>query len=378
MTGVQIVAARRSALAPSGGALARLRIEDLAAPVVAAVLADAGIAPDEVDEIVVSNALGAGGNPARRVALAAGLPLRVAGLSIDRQCCGGLDALMTGAALVAAGLARVVVAGGVESHSLRPWRAARGPGGGAAVPYEQAPFTPWPDRDPDMAEAAGRLAARLGLGAERAAAYAMAAHARALAAGPLPEIVALAGCAADPYPRRMTAALAARAPALAGPAVTVATTAVAADGAAFVVLAGREWRGAGGRSTGGRGAGGRGAGGLRILAGATRGADPAEPGLAPLPAIAEALARARLAPRDLAEVALMEAYAVQAIACIEAAGLDPARVNPAGGLLARGHAIGASGAALAVRLWQARPPGPALAAIAGAGGIGTAVVLTPG
>jgi acetyl-CoA C-acetyltransferase len=71
----------------------------------------------------------------------------------------------------------------------------------------------------------------------------------------------------------------------------------------------------------------------------------------------------------------MEAYAVQAIACVEGAGLDPARVNGGGGALARGHPIGASGAILAVRLFHDLRSGTGLAAIAAAGGIGTALVL---
>ena len=75
-----------------------------------------------------SNALGAGGNPARLAALAAGLPERVAGLSIDRQCAGGLDAIRIAVAMVASGQARVVVAGGAESYSRRPLRLATAPG----------------------------------------------------------------------------------------------------------------------------------------------------------------------------------------------------------------------------------------------------------
>ena len=104
-----IIAARRTAVVPRGGAFAALSIEHLAAPVIAAVLRDAGLAPDEVDEVIVSNALGAGGNPARRVALAAGLPDRVAGLSIDRQCAGGLDAILLARALVDSGVADVEI-----------------------------------------------------------------------------------------------------------------------------------------------------------------------------------------------------------------------------------------------------------------------------
>ena len=104
-----------------------------------------------------------------------------------------------------------------------------------------------------------------------------------------------------------------------------------------------------------------------------------EPGLAPVAAIAAALEAAGIgagigvATLERAEV--MEAYAVQAIACVRGAGLDPLRVNLRGGALARGHPIGASGAVLAVRLFHDLTGGHGLAAIAAAGGIGTALVL---
>ena len=349
----RILAARRTAVVPRGGAFAVLRIEDLAAPVIAAVLADAGLSACDVDEVICSNALGAGGNPGRRVALAAGLPERVAGLTIDRQCAGGLDAIGLAAALVESGRARVVLAGGVESYSQRPQRAMQGPGG--PVPYDQAPFTPWPDRDPDMAEAAAALAGMLNLSRDEADAFAVASHARALTAGDLPEILPLQGVVRDTFARRLTPALAARAPVLAGP-VTAANTAVAADAAAFVVVA----------------ASGQ---GPRIVAQVTLGADPCQPGLAPVPAIAAALAKAGLGPRDLAVAEIMEAYAVQAIACIRGAGLEPGIVNAKGGALARGHPIGASGAILAVRLVHDLRAGHGLAAIASAGGIGAALLL---
>lgn len=355
----QIIAARRTAVAPQGGAFRHLRIEDLAAPVVQAVLADAGLGPGDVDELICSNALGAGGNPGRRVALASSLPERVAGLTLDRQCAGGLDAIALAAALVASGQARVVVAGGVESHSLRPLRAMPNPEGGPPRPYDQAPFTPWPDRDPDMAAAAAALAERLGIGRAEADAYAVESHRRALGADFRAEIVPLAGLERDAFTRPLTPALAARAKGLAG-SITAANAAVAADAAAFVIVASEEV--ARGRA-------------LRIAASATLGADPEQPGLAPIPAMAAALVRAGLTPADLAQAEVMEAYAVQVIACIRGAGLDSAIVNPKGGALARGHPIGASGAILAVRLFHDLRAGHGLAAIASAGGIGAAMVL---
>ena len=350
----RLIAARRTAVVPRGGAFARLGIEDLAAPVLQACLTDAGIAPQEVDELILSNALGAGGNPARRVALAAGLPETVAGLTTDRQCAGGLDAILLATALVDAGAAEAVLAGGVESYSRRPLRLETDPDGGPPVAYEQARFTPWPDRDPDMAAAAEALAHRLMISRDRQEAWAVERHTKALAADLTPEIVALNGIPRDTFPRVLSPRLLARAPVLTG-TITAATAAVAADAAAVCLVVSD-------RIAKGRG--------LALLAGATLGGNPEEPGLAPLAAI-----RRIWDGSPLAQAEIMEAYAVQALAVIDGAGIDPAIVNPAGGGLARGHPIGASGATLAVRLFHGLKQGRGLAAIAAAGGIGTAVLV---
>lgn len=358
-----ITAAFRTPVAPRGGALSALSVHELAAPLVASCLAAGGIKPGEVDELILSNVLGEGGNPARLAALAAGLPDRVAGLTIDRQCAGGLDAILLAAALVNAGQADAVLAGGSESYSRRPLRLRTDPSGGAPVGYDQARFTPWPDRDPDMTEAAAALADRLDIARADQDAWAVASHAKALASRDRLrcEIVPLAGLDHDAFTRRLTPATAARARPIAG-SVTAATTAVAADGAALCLVVSDRWRRNASRA-------------LRIVGGATVGARPEDPGLAPLPAIAQCLSRAGLGASDLARAEIMEAYAVQAIACVTGAGLDPARVNPQGGALARGHPVGASGAILATRLFHDLRDGIGLAAIAAAGGIGCALVL---
>lgn len=355
-----IIAARRTAVAPLGGAFRRLLPHDLAAPVIRACLADAGIGPEQVDEVILANALGAGGNPARLAALAAGLPERVAGLSIDRQCAGGLDAILLAHALVESGAARIVVAGGAESYSRRPLRLATDPEGGAAQAYDRPPFTPFADRDPDMHEAAADLARRLGYSRDMLDAYAVQSHAKALVGrdSSAAEIVALAGLSHDAFTRRLTPALAARALALCGP-ITAANAAVAADAAAFVVVSATPL---GPRP-------------MRILAGATRGDAPDQPGTAPLRAMAEVMETTGTAADALAMAEVMEAYAAQAMACIAGAGLPPGIVNPQGGALARGHPIGASGAILAVRLFHGLAQGRGLAAIAAAGGIGTALLV---
>lgn len=350
----RLIAARRTAVVPRNGAFARLRIEDLAAPVLQACLADAGIAPDQVDEVILSNALGAGGNPARRVALAAGLPETVAGLTTDRQCAGGLDAILLGKALVDSGAAEIVLAGGVESYSRRPLRLATEPDGGAPQPYDQAPFTPWPDRDPDMTEAAEALARRLNIPRDRQELWATQSHAKALASDMRAEIVPLNGVDRDAFPRTLSPRLLLKAPILTG-SITAATAAVAADAAAVCLVVSD-------RIAKGRG--------LALLAGATIGGAPSEPGLAPVAAI-----RRIWTGEPLRQAEIMEAYAVQALAVIDGAVIDPQIVNPGGGGLARGHPIGASGAILAVRLLHGLKQGRGLAAIAAAGGIGTALLV---
>ncbi|MBV7407795.1 thiolase family protein [Maritimibacter sp. DP1N21-5] len=367
MSGVQILAALRTPVAPRGGALSRLDLPELCAPVIGAALEAAGMARDAVDEVILGNALGAGGNPARRIALAAGLGERVAGLTLDRQCVSGLDALVMGAALIRAEQAEVVVAGGVESYSRRPLRWRTDPDGGPPVAYDRPPFTPWPDRDPEMDDAAADLVRELGLTREEMDGWAVESHRRArMAEARLrSEILPLGGLAQDAFTRDLTPRIAARAPVLVGP-VTAANAAVAADGAAVCVMVSDRVARQLGRP------------GPRFVAGITLGGRPEMPGLAPVEAIRDLLAQTETRVSDLAVIEVMEAYAVQAMACVRLAGLDPARVNPGGGGLARGHPIGASGAVNAVRLWHELRSvgGLGLAAIAAAGGIGTAVLLS--
>ena len=263
MADVVIVAARRSAVVPRNGAFGRLQIRDLAAPVIRDLLATAGMRPDQVGEVILGNALGGGGNPARLAALAAGLPERVGGLSIDRQCCSGMDAVMLAEALIRTGMHEVVVAGGAESYSRRPLRLRTDPEGGPATPYDQPPFTPWPERDPDMADAAQAIADELGIGREEQDGWTCASHARALAARERmrrPEITMIDAIAEDAFTRRLSPRTCARAAVLTG-SITAANTAIAADGAGFCLLvsdrvasqlATARWRILAGASIGGR------------------------------------------------------------------------------------------------------------------------------
>ncbi|NVO07968.1 MAG: acetyl-CoA C-acyltransferase, partial [Rhodoferax sp.] len=154
-----IAAWARSAVAPYGGAFRALHAHAIGAPVLQALLQRAGIRPDAVDAVVLGNALGAGGNPARMLALAAGLPERCAALSVDTQCCSGLDAVAMAVGLLASGQASVVVAGGVEAWSRAPIRQTRPlHAGEAPVAYERPAFAPDPARDPDLLASAADYA----------------------------------------------------------------------------------------------------------------------------------------------------------------------------------------------------------------------------
>lgn len=365
-----ILAARRTAVAPRNGAFRDVALHDLTAPVLRAVLADSGV--ERVDEVILGNALYGGGNPARLAALAAGLPEDVPALTLDTQCCAGLDAIRLAAARIAAGEAEIILAGGCESFSRSPLRFTR-PLRPDEAPqeYRRPPFTPWCERDPDMIVAAAALARELEISRTAQEAFAVASHAKALDQEDTGEIVNLGGLSRDAFTRRLDARLCARLPVVEGDAmhgVTTATIAVEADAAAVVlVVSERVWRAMGSK-------------GVRIAGGAARGGDPERPGLAPVAAAKALLQRLGLRASDLACAEIMEAFAVQAMACIDGIGLDPAAVNPGGGGLSRGHPIGASGAILAVRLFhelRGRDGGAAgLAAIAAAGGLGSALVLT--
>jgi acetyl-CoA C-acetyltransferase len=177
-----LLAWARSAVVPRGGALAHLAAHEIAASVVRALLARGGIDAAAVEAVVCGNALGAGGNPARMVALAAGLPDATAAFSVDTQCCSGLDAVAMAAGLIAAGQAQVVVAGGVEAWSRSPIRQHRPlTPNEAPVSYERPAFAPDPSRDPDLSLAAARHAALASISRTAQDAYAVDSHAKALA-----------------------------------------------------------------------------------------------------------------------------------------------------------------------------------------------------
>lgn len=374
MSGVHLISACRSPVGTRGGAFATVEAHDLAAPVLRACLKEAGLAPHYLDYVVMGNALSGGGNVARLAALAAGLPEEIPSLTLDTQCCAGLDAILLAMRLVQSGAARAVLAGGVESFSRAPIRARRPKlAGEAPQPYDRPAFAPWPDRDPDPLDAMAALAVREDLTRDRQAGLALASHARARGALArlAGEIVPVARVREDSFTRELTVSLCLRAPVVAGEgrhALDATTVAVEADAAAAVLVVDTRWTEALRRP------------GCAIAGGATVGGRPEEPFGALVPAVARLFGETGIAGiDDIAVVELMESSAVQFAVALEELGADRGRVNRGGGALARGHPIGASGAILAVRLFhellREQPGALGLAAIAAAGGLGTALML---
>ncbi|MGE8318458.1 MAG: thiolase family protein [Comamonas sp.] len=375
----------RSAVAPHGGAFRQLAPHQLAAPVLRGLLARAGGRPQDVDAIVLGNALGAGGNPARMVALAAGLPEHCAAYSIDTQCCAGLDAVAMGAALIASGQAHVVVVGGVEAWSRAPIRQTR-PLHANEQPqsYERPPFAPRPQDDPDLLLAAARYAAEHGYTREQQDDYARRSHERAMQSqGPLAdEIIAIEGLRHDAYPRALRPAQLARMPVVAQSdlheapeAQQCATSALAistrADGAALVLLASESACAELGLRAVARWHGYRAQGGASAM-----------PLTQALAAADSLMQRGKLDWTALHAIELHDAFAVQGLQWeqhLEQHGVDAARLNRHGGGLARGHPIGASAAIALVRLLadlqRAGTDAWGLTAVAGAGGLGSAALL---
>lgn len=379
-----ITAARRTPVCRAHGVLKSVRAHELLAPVLRRLLSDTGLSPAAVADVVIGNAVGGGGNVARLAALEAGLPVSVPGLTVDRQCGSGLDAIVLASRLVAAGGGGVYLAGGVESISTAPLR-ARPDRDGAPEFFARAQFAPTGLGDPDMGVAAESVASEFGVSRERQDDVALRSHQRALASAAAglfdAEIVPLNGVSApdgrrtvtaDDGPRRgLTGAVLARFPPAftAGGTVTAGNSCFDADGAAAVVITSvRRARELGARD------------GLLLRGTVTAGVDPRLPGIGAAVAAGRLLEQCGVTAEELGLVEFNEAFASQTIACLDRLGIQPERANLDGGALALGHAYGASGAVLVTRLLAQSRRTPvegqlALALISIAGGMGTAALF---
>jgi 3-oxoadipyl-CoA thiolase len=363
-----IVEAVRTPVGRYGGALAGVRPDDLAATVLEAVVARSGIDPAIIDDVILGCANQAGEdnrNIARMALLIAGLPVEVAGQTVNRLCGSGLQAVASAAQAIAVGDADVVIAGGVESMSRAPLVTLKPESGYERGNRELVDTTiGWRFVNPvldakyptiSLGETAERVAAQWNVSREDQDAFALESQRRAAAAASsgvhAEEIVPVKipqrrgdaiSVEKDEHPRPETdaASLAKLRPAfLEGGSVTAGNASGINDGAAaLLVMEAGHARALGLKPL------------ARVVATSVAGVDPSVMGIGPIPAIRKLLERTGLSAKEIDRVELNEAFASQAVACIRELGLNPATTNIHGGAIALGHPLGASGARMLVTL----------------------------
>ncbi|MEU1279705.1 thiolase family protein [Streptomyces sp. NPDC005805] len=387
---VYIVDAVRTPIGRFGGALSGVRPDDLAAHVVRALVdRTPDLDPARIDDVVFGDANGAGEDNrdvARMAVLLAGLPVSVPGVTVNRLCGSGLEAVVQAARAIALGDASVAIAGGVESMSRAPWVLQK-PERAFPAGHQQLHSTTlgWRMTNPKMpaewtvqlGEGAEQVADKHGIGREQQDAFALESHRRAAEAWAKglydTEVVGYEGVdlTRDECIRDTTSmeALAKLKPAFRPTGtVTAGNASPLNDGAAALLLVDEEGLRATGREPL-----------ARVRASAVTGIEPQLFGLGPVEAVRRALGKADRSFADLNVFELNEAFAAQALGCLaEWPELDPAVVNPRGGAIAIGHPLGASGARLAgavAHQLAAAGSGTGLAALCIGVGQGLALVL---
>ncbi|UYQ65959.1 thiolase family protein [Streptomyces peucetius] len=387
---VYIVDAVRTPIGKFGGALSAVRPDDLAAHVVRALVdRTPDLDPARIDDVVLGDANGAGEDNrdvARMAVLLAGLPVSVPGVTVNRLCGSGLEAVVQAARAIALGDASVAIAGGVESMSRAPWVLQK-PERAFPAGHQQLHSTTlgWRMVNPRMP---AEWTASLGEGAELVAdkhaitreqqdAFALASHqkaAEAWAKGLYDGEVVPYGDVDLPRDECIRDTTSMEALAKLKPSfrtdgtVTAGNASPLNDGAAALLLVDEEGLRATGREPL-----------ARIRASAVTGIEPQLFGLGPVEAVRRALAKADRSFGDLTAFELNEAFAAQSLGCLaEWPELDPSVVNRRGGAIAIGHPLGASGARLAgsvAHQLAAAGSGTGVAALCIGVGQGIALVL---
>ena len=363
-----IVEAVRTPIGRYGGALASVRPDDLAAAVVRAVVDRSGIDPALVEDVILGCANQAGEdnrNVARMAVLLAGLPVEVAGQTVNRLCGSGLQAINSAAHAIAAGDGDVFIGGGVESTTRAPYVMAKPEAAFDRGNREAFDTTlGWRFVNPSLAEkhypysmgeTAENVAERWEVGRDLQDAFALRSQQRAVAAigdGRFTDQIVPITVPQkkgeplvvdrDEHPRAdssVEALAKLRAAFRDGGTVTAGNSSGINDGASAVLLV----EAARARELGLRPM-------ARVVSTAVAGVDPAVMGIGPVPATRKALARAGLSVADLDLIELNEAFASQSIVCINELGLDPEKVNVDGGAIALGHPLGSSGGRLVTML----------------------------
>jgi 3-oxoadipyl-CoA thiolase len=371
-----IVDALRTPIGRYAGALSPVRPDDLAARTIEAVVERNGLDPASIDEVYMGCTNQAGEdnrNVARMASLIAGLPVEVPGVTVNRLCASGLEAIVQAARQVRLGEAELALAGGVESMSRAPLVMLKPERGFPRGNPEVVDTTiGWRFTNPrlaerysteSMGETAENVAERHRVSREDQDAFALESHRRALAAAdagrfddelvtvdvPQPKGEPVTVHADEgPRPDSSLERLAALRPVFRdGGSVTAGNSSQINDGAACVIVTSEERARELGREPL-----------ARLVSSASAGVDPAYMGIGPVPATRAALECAGLEPKDIDLVELNEAFASQVLASMRELGFEHDRLNVNGGGIALGHPLGASGARLLGTLaWELRRRG---------------------
>ncbi len=376
MQEVHILSAKRTPIGKFGGSLARITAVELAVAAVRSAIAEAGIAPTEVDCLVLGLArqAGNGPNPARQVSVRSGLPLTTPAYTLNQACASGMAAIAQAADKIRSGECRFVVAAGAESMSRVPYlldevRFGQKMGHRKLVDamYHDGLFCPLANKI--MGETVEALAGELGISRAEQDEFALRSQNRAEEAEKAgrfaSERIALEALDHDEHPRAGTtmASLTKLSPVFAKDGtLTAGNSSGITDAASALVLSAEP-----------------GSKPLARFAGAvTVALEPERMGLGPVPAVRRYLERfgGRLDDFDLVEI--NEAFAAQVLACQRELKVDPERLNVNGGSIALGHPIGCSGNRVVVTLLHEmirRGVGSGLATLCVSGGLGMALGL---
>lgn len=353
-----IVSAVRTPIGTLGGTLGRIRPEIYGAEVVKEVIRRIDLDPNEIEDAIFGNAFRANGNIAHHLTLRAGLPMSIPGITIDRQCSSGLNAVNYAAESILAGTADVYLAGGVESQSLQPHIMERTDffsrtpppfrGRGILVPIDMM-------EDPAMGLTAENLVEKYNISRLEQDEFALRSQqnwGRANAAGEFKSQIlpiAIPQKKGDPkifdtdeHPRPSVTLeqLSKLPPAFKkGGSVTAGNSSGVNDAAAALIVMSSDRAKALGLKPM-----------AKVRSFAYAGVEPKYMGIGPVPATNKALKRAGLTLKDMDLIEANEAFAAQCLACDRELHFDMSKVNVQGGAIAHGHPVGASGACLATKM----------------------------
>ena len=371
MSHAVIVGFVRSPFTPSHkGALATVRPDDIATAVVKALVARTGVNPNDIEDLILGCAFPEGEqgfNMARMVALMAGLPVTVGGVTVNRWCGSSMEAIHIAAGNIATGKGEVFICGGVESMTRIPM------GGYNPLPNPIL-FKNLPDAYISMGLTAENVAKKFNVQRKAQEEFAIKSHQKAAAANFAEEIVPIetkSGIVDKDGTIRANSTpedLAKLDPVFdVYGTVTAGTSSPLTDGASAVLVVSEDYAKKHGLPML-----------ARIKSMAVVGLDPSVMGLGPIVASQKALKKAGLTMKDIDVVEINEAFAAQAIPCIAELGCPVDIVNTEGGAIALGHPLGASGARItgkAAQLLHRNKGKYALATACIGGGIGIATVL---